>query len=344
MSSSSPSGRNVTISDEDDSEWGSGGAVACVILGVCFVVGVPGNLVVVWTIMRHVKQRCHTLLLILHLAAADLLVLVTLPVWIYSLVHSWVFGQMTCKAMVYTIQSCMYASIFLITVMSVERFLAVKFPFKMLQWKTSKIMYWILVVAWALAFLLGIPAFLVQVSVENPDGTQDCTYAEFSSEALEVLRLYLETLMGFVIPFFILAVCYCQVASQLRQIQSRTKQKTAFLISSVVVAFALCWLPHHILNVINIVQLQVGQTEWLPETAVYISGAVPFISSTVNPILYAFAARNFQGGLRKSAMAKLFQEVASYSFQGREKEPPTLNCSDNDTNKEDTAQEMLEIC
>uniref|UniRef100_A0A671QS10 G-protein coupled receptors family 1 profile domain-containing protein n=1 Tax=Sinocyclocheilus anshuiensis TaxID=1608454 RepID=A0A671QS10_9TELE len=76
---------NATVLDS----WSSAGnTTACVILGVCFLVGTPGNLLVVWTILKHVKQCSHTVLLILHLAAADLLVLITLPLWIYSLLPS----------------------------------------------------------------------------------------------------------------------------------------------------------------------------------------------------------------------------------------------------------------
>lgn len=86
-------------------EFAGGTVVACVILGLSFLVGVPGNLLVIWTILRHVQQRSHTVVLILHLAAADLLVLITLPLWIYSLAHSWVFGEASCKAMVYVINT-----------------------------------------------------------------------------------------------------------------------------------------------------------------------------------------------------------------------------------------------
>ncbi|XP_036439946.1 leukotriene B4 receptor 1 [Colossoma macropomum] len=340
MSSFSPSGRNGTTLEEEGSEWGGGIAVACSILAVCFVVGTPGNLLVVYTIMKHVKQRSHTVLLILHLAIADLLVLVTLPIWIYSLAQSWVFGQATCKAMVYVIHTCMYASVFLITIMSMERFLAVKFPFKMLRWKTSNIMYWTLACAWAMALILGIPAFLARHMEESADGTQHCHSTEFSSMAVEVFCLCLETLVGFVIPFFILAICYCQVASQLSQIQSRTKQKSAFLIGSVVTAFALCWLPHHILNIISIAHLLKDHLNGLPDAAVFISGALAFISSSVNPILYAFAARNFQGGLRRSRMARLFQEVTSHSTHVKERQPKTPDVSDNGTNKEESSADV----
>uniref|UniRef100_A0A8C1BY57 Si:dkey-148a17.5 n=1 Tax=Cyprinus carpio carpio TaxID=630221 RepID=A0A8C1BY57_CYPCA len=289
----------------DETELGLVGA--SVILGVCFLVGTPGNLLVVWTILKHVKQRSHTVRLILHLAVADLLVLVTLPLWIYSLARSWVFGEAACKAMVYIINACMYSSVFIITVMSVERFLAIRYPLKMLYWQNRMSMSRIVTVTWTLSFILGIPVILTQNIDKDGDGVKHCFSREYSSMFFEVFCMCLETLLGFVIPFLTLAICYCQVAVQLRKVRFRTK-KTAFLICGVVVAFIVCWLPHHILNVVEIVVLLVGQSdEWspIPNSVVFISGALAFISSSVNPVLYAFAAKNLHGSLKKSGIVKL---------------------------------------
>uniref|UniRef100_A0A8C1LD31 Si:dkey-148a17.5 n=1 Tax=Cyprinus carpio TaxID=7962 RepID=A0A8C1LD31_CYPCA len=295
----------------DETELGLVGA--SVILGVCFLVGTPGNLLVVWTILKHVKQRSHTVRLILHLAVADLLVLVTLPLWIYSLARSWVFGEAACKAMVYIINACMYSSVFIITVMSVERFLAIRYPLKMLYWQNRMSMSRIVTVTWTLSFILGIPVILTQNIDKDGDGVKHCFSREYSSMFFEVFCMCLETLLGFVIPFLTLAICYCQVAVQLRKVRFRTK-KTAFLICGVVVAFIVCWLPHHILNVVEIVVLLVGQSdEWspIPNSVVFISGALAFISSSVNPVLYAFAAKNLHGSLKKSGIVKLFQDLTT---------------------------------
>ncbi|XDV18220.1 hypothetical protein PO909_023967 [Leuciscus waleckii] len=302
--------------------WSSAGSTAaCVILGVCFLVGTPGNLLVVWTILKYVKQRSHTVLLILHLAAADLLVLITLPLWIYSLARSWVFGEVACKAMVYIINACMYSSVFIITIMSVERFLAVRYPLKMLYWQNKTSMFKILAVTWILSFILGIPVILTQYLEVDDDGLKHCLYRDYSSVSFEVFCICLETLLGFIIPFSTLAICYCQVATQLRKVRFKIKQKSIFLIGGVVVAFILCWLPHHILNIIGMVVLLVGQLDEqspIPNSAVFIFGALAFISSSVNPVLYAFASRNIHGNLQKSGIVKLFQDLATQTPQTKE--------------------------
>ncbi|XP_035805071.2 leukotriene B4 receptor 1-like [Amphiprion ocellaris] len=304
---------------EDPEEFDGGTAVVCVILGLSFLVGAPGNLLVIWTILRHVKQRSHTVVLLLHLAAADLLVLITLPLWIYSLAHTWVFGEHFCKALVYIVNVCMFSSIFFITLMSVERYLAICHPFVMMRWKTKSIMNRCLVFLWLFALLLGVPAILTR-TVDESDGAEQCLSMEVNSLTHAILFLCVEIFGGFVVPFIILTVCYCLVAAQLRKMSFNSKQKSMVLVHTVVIAFTVCWLPYHIINITDLVCILGSGTEHecVPKSIVYTSGALVFISSSVNPVLYALFARNLRGSLEESRLVRLFQEIATHTNKLRE--------------------------
>lgn len=301
-------------------EFEGGTAVACVILGLSFLTGAPGNLLVIWTILRHVKQRSHTVVLILHLAVADLLVLITLPLWIYALVYSWVFGEIFCKAMVYLINSCMYASVFLITLMSVERFLAVRYPFTSAKWKRQKALNKVLLALWAVAFLFSIPVIPTQVVGKESD-EEHCLYRQYTSVTQELVCLLLETLVGYILPFSILVVCYGCLCSRITQMTFKSKRKSTVLIASVVVMFAICWTPHHIGNVLSLIILSIEKSfpdaaenvDGVRTTMTIIAGALVFISSTLNPILYMFAARSFRSSLRDTGIRKLFHHISSTS-------------------------------
>ncbi|MGH0167172.1 UNVERIFIED_CONTAM: hypothetical protein FKN15_051819 [Acipenser sinensis] len=181
---------------ESSSEfWHIERPLACVILGLSFLIGVPGNLLVIMIILRHIKHRSHTVVLILNLAVCDFVVLITLPVWIYSLADAWVFGETLCKAMVYVIYSSMYGSVFLITLMSADRFVAIIYPFALQYWKRKGVLLKALAVIWILAFLFGVPTILTQ-RVDDVDGKLQCTVREYTSEMQEVVCLVLETLSG----------------------------------------------------------------------------------------------------------------------------------------------------
>ncbi|KAM3625388.1 uncharacterized protein V6R79_011312 [Siganus canaliculatus] len=301
-------------------EFQGGTAVACVILGLSFLIGAPGNLLVIWTILRHIKQRSHTVVLILHLAAADLLVLITLPLWIYSMVHAWVFGEASCKAMVFVINACMYSSVFLITLMSVERFVAVRYPFASADWKRKKALNKVLLALWTTAFLISIPVIPTQV-VGKISGEDQCLYREYTSNTQELVCILLETLVGYVLPFSILVVCYGCLCSRITQMTFQSKRKSTVLIASVVVVFGICWTPHHIGNILSLVILATEDSnpnaaenlEIAQSTMTFIAGAMVFISSTVNPVLYMFAARSFRSSLRETGIQKLFHHISSTS-------------------------------
>lgn len=296
-------------------ENAGGNTVACVILGLSFLLGAPGNLLVIWTILRHVQKRSHTVVLILHLAVADLLVLITLPIWIYSLARSWIFGQASCKALVFIINACMYSSVFLITLMSVERFVAVRHPFASAGWKMKKALNKVLLVLWAAAFLFSIPVIPTQV-LDGKEGEEQCLYREYTSTGQEAVCVLLETLLGYLIPLCILVVCYSCLCSRIAQMTFKSKRKSTGLIASVVVVFALCWTPHHIGNILSLIILTIpgshseiaGRLESARTTMTFIAGALVFISSTVNPLLYMFAARSF-----RNSVEKLFQHISSTS-------------------------------
>ncbi|XP_020512946.3 leukotriene B4 receptor 1-like [Labrus bergylta] len=294
-----------------------GTAVACVILGLSFLVGAPGNLLVIWTILRHVKQRSHTVVLILHLANADLLVLITLRVWIYALANSWVFGEAFCKALVYVMSVCMFSSIFFITLMSIERFLALCHPFLMMRWMTKSVMNRCLVLLWILALILGLPSLLTH---PESKATNECFIKEFSSVTQAIVLFSLETFVGFVVPFIILSICYCQVAAQLRTMSLSSKQKSMRLVHTVVIAFIFCWLPYHVINIFDMFCILRPGTdhECVPEGVVFSSGALVFISSSVNPVLYVFFARSLRGSLEESRLVRLFQEMVTHTTKMRE--------------------------
>uniref|UniRef100_A0A3B3ZXR9 G-protein coupled receptors family 1 profile domain-containing protein n=1 Tax=Periophthalmus magnuspinnatus TaxID=409849 RepID=A0A3B3ZXR9_9GOBI len=310
----------LSVSEEMASEVDVGIVVPCVILGLSFLVGAPGNLLVIWTIVRHVKQRSHTVLLILHLAVADLLVLITLPLWIYSLAHSWVFGEPTCKAMVFLIYACMYSSVFLITLMSVERFVAVRYPLMSAGWKKKKALNQLLVCLWISAFTFSIPVILTQI-VDGEKGDEHCLYRQYQSETQELVLVLLETLVGYMLPFSILVICYGCLCSKITKMTFKSKRKSTILITSIVIVFGICWTPHHIENILSLIVIaiekyypeQAASLESVSSTMAFIAGAMVFISSTVNPILYMFAAHSFRTSIRDTGIQKLLRHISSTS-------------------------------
>ncbi|XP_048402950.1 leukotriene B4 receptor 1-like [Stegostoma tigrinum] len=289
-------------------------SAASTILALTFIVGIPGNSLVIWVILHKMRERSSSVILILNLALADLVVLMTLPLWIYSICNSWVFGEISCKILGYLIYCNLYGSVLFIMLMSINRFLAVMYPFASQRWQRTGRVCKVVLIVWSFAFLLSCPNLLTR-KVDIIDGQAGCFGGQYDSKDQQILCLVLETLFGFVIPFTVLATCYGLVAKRVGKMTFKSKNRSETLIISIIAAFLICWFPYHVFNVIELasVMLDTDALESVSQVGSYITATLAFISSSVNPLLYAFAARNLRNGFRSSVMAKLFEQVAQYT-------------------------------
>uniref|UniRef100_UPI00398EB4DF leukotriene B4 receptor 1-like n=1 Tax=Pristiophorus japonicus TaxID=55135 RepID=UPI00398EB4DF len=287
--------------------------VVCVVFTLIFLVGMLGNSLVIWIILCNIKQQFSTVMLILNLAVADFTVLITLPFWIYSFADGWVFGAPFCNVLLYVVHCSMYASVFFITAMSIERFVAVLYPFAIQKWWRRGTIGKLTIGIWVSAFLFAVPVIDQKAThVEHPQ----CSLL-LSSYRQQKGLIVLETLVGFVIPFLVLSICYALVAKRILKMTLQSKSKSMKVIRSVVIAFAVCWLLYHIINLLTVSSILTKTSSPevskmllnISERVENLAGALAVTNSCINPILYAFAARRFQNGFNTSGIAKLFQQL-----------------------------------
>lgn len=139
------------------------------ILSIVFLLGFPGNLFVVWSILARIRHRSVTAILILNLACADgSLMAITIFIIIYLAKQTWIFGNFMCKSLFYLCNINMYASIFLITLMSVHRMVAVLFP-QELHRITRKIVRRVIMGMWVLVMVISLPSLVFRDVKPNYD-------------------------------------------------------------------------------------------------------------------------------------------------------------------------------
>lgn len=135
--------------------------VGALILGLVFLVGVPGNLFVIWSILARARKKSVTTLLILNLACADGSLMALTPFFIvYLYKNTWVFGNVMCKVLFYLCLTNMYASIHLIMLMSIHRLVAVVWPRRLGAITGRRTVRQVLVVVWFLVLAASIPAII----------------------------------------------------------------------------------------------------------------------------------------------------------------------------------------
>ncbi|XP_056408224.1 leukotriene B4 receptor 1-like [Hyla sarda] len=286
--------------------------VGIAILSIAFMIGLPGNAFVIWTILTQMKKRTVTSLLILHLAVADIIVILTAPFFLHLLsTGSWRFGKHICKMCHYISCLSMYTSIFLIMFMSMDRFLAVARPFVSQKMRTKRVVRGIVALIWISASLLAITMFFYR-AVITYKGSLQCVPIHTNAEHM-VFQYIFETLTGFVIPFTIIVNCYVYIGLRLRTAKFQTKKKANRLVIMIIVTFALFWLPYQVVNMLQ-VSGEIFSSKMLTKAALTARPnvtAFAFFSSSANPILYVFAGGNFIRTAGVGFMAKLFEGAAS---------------------------------
>ncbi|XP_004455322.1 C3a anaphylatoxin chemotactic receptor [Dasypus novemcinctus] len=135
--------------------------LSMIILSLTFLLGLPANGLVLWVAGLKMRRTVNTVWF-LHLTVADFLCCLSLP---FSLVHlalqgHWPYGWFLCKLIPCVIILNMFASVFLLTAISLDRCLVVLKPIWCQNHRNVRTAFTICGCIWVVAFLMCIPVFL----------------------------------------------------------------------------------------------------------------------------------------------------------------------------------------
>lgn len=287
-----------------------------IVYGCVFVIGIVGNSMVVAIIHCYMKRKTVANIFVLNLAVSDLTFLITLPMWatFTATGYHWPFGGFLCKASAGLATFNLYTSIFFLTALSIDRYLAIVHPVRSRRFRTVVYARVTCVVIWLFAFLLSVPTALIR-DVHNiaQSNTTVCgllhTKIKHTMRFKEILLAIglMKSLLGFLVPFVIIITCYCLIGRALlgaRNIQrsSRSREDEVLrMLAAAVVAFFLCWVPYQVFNLMQVLtELILGNNCTILEiidTAMPFTICIAYFNSCVNPIVYSFVGNNFRKNL-----------------------------------------------
>ncbi|XP_010635293.1 cysteinyl leukotriene receptor 2 [Fukomys damarensis] len=271
---------------------------------IIFVWGALGNGLSIYVFLQTYKKSTSVHVFMLNLAISDLLFTSTLPFRAHYYLNSsnWIFGDLTCRIMSYSLYVNMYTSIYFLTVLSVVRFLATVHPFRLLH-VTSFRSAWILCgIIWI--FIMASAAVLLKGGAELKNNITTCL--ELDSQKLGKLLIvnHIALVVGFLLPFFTLSICYLLVIRVLLKVEipesslraSHRKALTTIIIALII--FLLCFLPYHTLRTLHLITWSKDSCGDGLHKAVVVTLALAAANSCFNPFLYYFAGENFKDKLR----------------------------------------------
>lgn len=123
------------------------------------------------TTTRYTKMKTATNIYIFNLALADALATSTLPFQSAKyLMNTWPFGEVLCKLIIAIDYYNMFTSIFTLTMMSVDRYIAVCHPVRALEFRTPVKAKLINVLIWVLSSAIGVPIMIMAVTKVADNG------------------------------------------------------------------------------------------------------------------------------------------------------------------------------
>ncbi|KAG2455253.1 neuropeptide Y receptor type 6-like [Polypterus senegalus] len=313
-------------------------SVLVVAYSVVTMVGLFGNMCLVIIINRQKETHNVTNILIANLSLSDVLIcLMCIPFTVvYTLMDHWIFGETMCKVSSFVQCLSVSVSIFSLVLIAVERYQLIVNP---RGWKPNiSHAYWGIALIWLVSVALSIPFLIYHHLTDEPFKNLSThstfygdKYACTDSWPSEGDRLGFTTcllVVQYFAPLCFICLCYLKIfvclrrrsgmVDRLRENETRLSEskRINMMLISIVVAFAVCWLPLNIFNIIF---------DWNHEALLNchhnlvftLCHLVAMVSTCINPVFYGFLNKNFQKDLNMMVLnCKCSSEQEEYENIG----------------------------
>ncbi|XP_061435068.1 somatostatin receptor type 1-like [Lethenteron reissneri] len=323
-SSSSSSSRSVNDSFYDNDFFNSSGqmwdadasnVVIPFIYGVVCLVGLSGNSLVIYIILRYAKMKTATNIYILNLAVADELFMLSVPfLATAAAMHRWPFGAGLCRLVLSVDGINMFTSIFCLTVLSVDRYIAVVHPIKSARYRRPTVAKLINLGVWVFSLTVIMPIIIYADTDFIREDLVICNLI-WPNETWSSAFVVYTFMVGFLVPVVAICLCYLLIIVKMRvvalkagwQQRRRSELKITRMVMMVVAVFVVCWMPFYIMQLVNVFSRALDPR--LTNFFVILS----YANSCANPILYGFLSDNFK---------RLFQRILCLRWvEGTAEEP-----------------------
>uniref|UniRef100_A0A3Q3IE86 Neuromedin-K receptor n=1 Tax=Monopterus albus TaxID=43700 RepID=A0A3Q3IE86_MONAL len=284
-------------------------------------VAVFGNLIVIWIILAHKRMRTDFML---NLAFSDVSMAAfnTLINFIYAAHGEWYFGEVYCRFHNFFPVTAVFASIYSMTAIAIDRYMAIIHPLK--PRLSAKATLGVIVCVWSLAVVLAFPLCYFSTTRALPRRT--LCYVAWPRMFFmfhPIVYHIIVTVLVYVLPLLVMGITYTIVgvtlwggeipgdSSDHYHGQLRAKRKVVKMMIIVVVTFALCWLPYHVYFIVTGLNKRLSRWKYIQQ--VYLSVLWLAMSSTMyNPIIYCCLNSRFRAGFKQVFRWCPFVRVSSY--------------------------------
>ncbi|KAM9425669.1 neuropeptide Y receptor Y2, like [Pholidichthys leucotaenia] len=284
------------------------------ILAYCTIIllGVLGNSLVIYVIYRFKTLRTVTNFFIANLAVADLLVnTLCLPfTLVYTLQGQWKFGGVLCLLLPYAQGLAVHVSTVTLNVIALDRHRCIVYHLETRMRKD--VCFGVIALTWALSAVLASPlAIFREYSSLTLDGhtIKVCTEKWPRKSTDGTIYSISMLILQYFLPLSIISFAYTRIWSKLRGHVSpaesgaasssasserhRRRRKTTKMLVTMVVVFAVSWLPFHAFQLATDIDSTV--LDMRDYRLLYtVFHVIAMCSTFANPLLYGWMNRNYR--------------------------------------------------
>ncbi|XP_056398605.1 C-X-C chemokine receptor type 5 isoform X2 [Hyla sarda] len=271
-----------------------------IIYSLVFVVGTVGNGLVLFILMRNHRSRSSTDNFLLHLAIADLLMLITFPFTITEAMVGWIFGDFLCKFL--GAISCLnfYCNSLLLGCISIDRYLSIIYAIHTFRKRRIESVHLACIAIWIFCLLLSLPNMFILGTQKLDSNITWCTYnqSHFPSNFWWQAGRFMNHIVGFLIPLIVMTICYSHIIATLCISPRREKKKAVRVAIVITGVFFLCWTPYNVAVFLDTLY----QYGWIDSCAIQnnldiviaVTEVLGLTHCCLNPLLYAFVGAKFR--------------------------------------------------
>ncbi|XP_066509727.1 chemerin-like receptor 1 [Hoplias malabaricus] len=254
-----------------------------VAIAIIIVLGLTGNGFVIWIAGFKVRKSVINIWY-LSLAVSDFLFCSSLFFNVLCMItNTWFTERYLYRLFSFIASLNLYCSIFLLTIISVDRCVIVMFPIWAQNQRTVKKASMIVVLAWFISAIFSVPALIIHEAYETLSSED---FGEINSAAISIY----EFIFIFVIPFLIMIACCVIIIRKLKTMQMVESKKPLKIMTALSATFLITWLPYHIFTLMDI---NSEENEFLQIMSAVVA-ILASANSCLNPFLYAFMGKDIK--------------------------------------------------
>lgn len=190
--------------------------VTAVVYSIVFLIGLVGNTLAIYVVLRYVKMKTVTNIYILNLALADELYILGIPfLGTNSVLSYWPYGDFFCKVCMTADAMSQFASTYCLTVMSIDRYLAVVHPIRSTKWRKPQVAKFLSALVWVVSFLIVLPVTIYS-GIQEDFKTCNITWPEPHGFWSIAFILY-TAILSFFGPLIVICLCYLLIVIKVRK-------------------------------------------------------------------------------------------------------------------------------